>query len=367
MRRMTRTGILFFLIFLIACSSRSLRNIPELNTLQPPSADTPSGATPAVQVQYLGTGGMLLRHDDQILMIDPFFSNPSFLRIGKSILAGGKIRSRPRAIQFAHQRVIDSLRISPEKLRDETRAIFIAHGHYDHAMDVPFLFHRWFDRKPNVFGNHSIFNAFADIIPAGNRVDLEPLMSVREAPGQAIRFVSSTGTTLNVYPILGNHNPQAYHVRFFSGSHHESLKRLKTPEDKTNVNDWLEGRTLSFLIDLEKEGKVFYRIFIQSSSCAFPDGVPPSSMLAVRDVDLAILGVASYAYSEATYPCEYLKTLKAKRALFIHWEDFFRRYHKKPKTVRRTDVKAFVAKVQTECAPQEFFLPLPGSVYTVKE
>jgi hypothetical protein len=82
-----------------------------------------------------------------------------------------------------------------------------------------------------------------------------------------------------------------------------------------------------------------------------------------RNVDIAFLGVASYHFS-SDYPCTLLGSIKPQKVVWIHWEDFFRRYTKKPKTVRGTDVAGFF---ELPCLKPyaENFLPWPGVVFDV--
>jgi hypothetical protein len=170
---------------------------------------------------------------------------------------------------------------------------------------------------------------------------------------------------MRVYPILAAHNPHSNHIKAFSGSVMRPVESYKEPDDKTSVNSWLEGRTLSFLIDIEDSGQILFRMFVQSSSCSFPDGMPPQTLLGKKTVDLAVLGVASYHFSESTYPCNYLDRLKPSNLMFIHWEDFFRSYKKRPRSVIATDVPRFFNTVLSQCKPAGYIVPAPGVVVNV--
>lgn len=320
------------------------------------------------QVQYLGCGGLYIRHAGQAILFDPFFSNQRLHTLAKSVLLGGRIRSRPGKIDYAKQRVIDSLHIDEATLREEVKGIFVAHGHYDHLMDVPYVFHHWFNGKPDVYLNESSYNTCANVIDRqGKLYNIEPLMAVREASGKSVDFPATDGSVIKVYPILSAHNPHSINIKFFSGSVMCPLPRFKTPESKTRANDWLEGRTLSFLLDVERNGTIAFRMFIQSSSCHFPDGFPPKALLEKKNVDVAVLGVASYHFSESTYPCAYLEGLRPERVMFIHWEDFFRNYKRKPKSVLATDIPRFFESIVPNCVDKkDYIMPSPGAVTTFR-
>lgn len=364
---MFRVKIAFCIILplLIACSRKSVSSLQRKGvvvTQKKVTIRNDDAAGNALQIQYLGCGGLYIRHPGQAIMIDPFFSHQRFMKIGRSMLFGGRIRSSARQIGWAQKRLCDSIGISEEGLRKETKAVFAAHGHYDHLMDVPYIHRYWLGQQAEVYVNESAANSCAGVIPAGKLHRIEALASVREQQGKSIDLPGADGSMIRVYPILAAHNPHMRNIKLFSGSVTEPLLTFRDPLGKTNVNHWLEGRTLSFLIDIEHDNRIVYRIFVQSSSCHFPDGLPPLSLLSAKPVDLAILGVASYHFSEASYPCGYLEQLKPRHLMFIHWEDFFRPYNRPPKSVLKNDIPRFFNKVLEQCKPAGYILPAPGVV-----
>lgn len=314
-------------------------------------------------MQYLGCGGFYIRHNGQAIMIDPFFSHQSFMRIGRSIVLGGKIRSKPREIDYGKRMIKDSLRLSDGQLGNELKGIFSAHGHYDHLMDVPFIYHEWSGERADVYVNSSAKITCANVISASRLHDVEKIASVRNQKGDSVEF-SNGQSSIRVYPIFADHNPHSRNIKLFTGSAVKPPERFKTYSDKTSVNNWLEGQTLSFIIDFVNVDSVSYRMFIQSSTCQFPNGIPPESLLKEKSIDLAILGVASYHFSENTYPCEFLQTLQPKELMFIHWEDFFRKLRQPTKAVKTNDVARFFTDIFSKCK-MDYSMPLPGSVITI--
>ena len=189
-------------------------------------------------------------------------------------------------------------------------------------------------------------------------------MTTNEITRPPIELIMSNGK-VNVFPILADHNPHFKHIKTFDGDITVPLTSFKKPYDKTRANDWLEGNTFSFVVDyVNNQNIIELRLFIQSSSCNPMYGIPPST-LPKHDVDIALLGVASYEASPL-YPQVLLDSLNPKKVVWIHWEDFFRKYTKEPKTVRATDVPAFFelkeVKVVKDCA----YLPWPRAVFEVR-
>lgn len=319
-----------------------------------------------LQIQYTGSGGLIIRQSPTTIMIDPFFSHQKFIAIGRSMFVGGKIKSKPSMLSFAKKRILDSLNISDNMLLKETKAIFSAHGHYDHLMDIPYIHQYWLNQQPHVYVNESSLNTCSHVIPSEKLHNIEPIMSIRNQVGGSVEFMSEDSSVIKVYPILAAHNPHSRNIKLFSGSVMHDLPRYNKPEAKTNVNDWLEGRTLSFLIDIEKNEEIVFRMFVQSSTCHFPDGLPAESLLEKRPVDLAVMGIASYQFSEASYPCKYLGVMQPRNLMFIHWEDFFRSYKRKPKSLMKNNIPAFFAKCLTKCKPDSYMLPVPGVVVNIE-
>ena len=316
------------------------------------------GSSTKFKVQYTGCGGLYILKDNHAIMIDPFFSNQKIMRVGSSMLTGKKkIASNPEMIDSG----IASLEEVMGKLSNYTTTIFSAHSHYDHLMDVPAVFAR-LEKAPDVYLNRSGFNTCYNVVDTVKMKILEEHMTTQEVTRKPI-VLKNDDQAVHVYPILGDHNPHFNNIKFFSGSKTEPVGYFDDPFAKTGVNEWLDGNTFSFLIDyLGKDGVIDLRIFIQSSSCNAPAGVPPATLLKGRPVDLAFLGLASFHFSP-DYPCALLKEIQPKEIVWIHWEDFFRKYSKEPKTLRRTDLVKFFNLPCVKPYKSKALLPWPGVGY----
>jgi hypothetical protein len=316
-----------------------------------------------IKLQYLGCGGLFIKSKNQSIMIDPYFSHQPFMRIGKSILLKSKIKPSRKQIALGKQMIEDSLMLSNEALRDQVKGIFSAHGHYDHLMDVPFIHHEWLDEKAEVFMNSSSYLTCSNVISAEKLNNIERIAAVRNQSGDSVEFVDGT-SRIRVYPIFADHNPHSRNIKLFAGGAVKAPTHFQKYDDKTFVNDWLEGQTLSFLIDILQEDSIQFRIFLQSSSCQFPNGIPPDELLSEKNVDLAILGVASYHFSENTYPCDFVTKLQPGKLMFIHWEDFFDNFGSKARAVKKNDIPRFINKFFSKCQ-MPYSMPVPGSVLTI--
>jgi len=312
----------------------------------------------SLTVQYTGCGGLYILKDNQGIMFDPFFSNQKIGRIGTSVLRDKKkLASNPEMIDAG----ITSIENATGKLSGNPTTIFTAHSHYDHLMDVPAVVSK-LNKVPTVYLNRSGFNTCYNVLDTNKVFILENFMTTQEVMRPPITLQSQDGT-INVYPILADHNPHFKNISFFSGSKTEPINYFTNAFGKTKANDWLEGNTFSFLIDyLGRDGHIDFRIFIQSSSCNPPAGVPPTALLKDKSVDLAFLTPASFHFSP-DYPCTLLQAVNPKEIVWIHWEDFFRKYSKDPKTLRGTDMVKFFDLPCVKPYKAKALLPWPGVAY----
>jgi hypothetical protein len=290
-----------------------------------------------VDITYLGCGGLMLNKDGDAVLIDPFFSNKKSGKIGKSVFLGTEGREIFRTDKKMLKAGVDAIeRENGDSLT--VYAILNAHSHYDHLMDIPAVFNH-FKRKPLLLLTETGLNIVHKTIDTSRVVLLENFRSTSLHASPPIVIARAHGE-IHVYPILAAHNPHFRNIKFFSGQHVDRVPDLDSAFDKSRANLWLEGNTFSFLIDyLNEKKEIELRVFVQSSSCPAPAGIPPKEMLG-REVDIAFIGVVSYKFSPG-YPCGQLSQLSPRQVLWVHWEDFFRRYTRKPKTVRGTDLVSF--------------------------
>jgi len=307
----------------------------------------------SAKVLYLGSGGFLIKSASGDVLIDPFFSHKHFWCVPFT-----RLRVKTRVIRKELAR--DSAAI-----HDNVEAVLVTHSHYDHLLDVPYVFNRYCNRsKASVVTSHSGERLIGTVVPRANILDAEDKVWTSKNPGGVFEF---NGGAIRVYPIRSDHAPHWRHIKLYDGEA-RPMKRYDRPAKKTWACRWKGGVTFSYLIDIHPPaGNDFLRIYVQSSAAAPPNGFLPQSLLDEHPVNLALLGAASFAYTDH-YPEELVQHLKPERVVICHWEDFFLRYERKHKRiVRFTNLGEFVHRLNTVYPWEDagvkdrFILPKPGT------
>jgi hypothetical protein len=286
---------------------------------------------------YTGCGGMILDQGNEAIATDPFFSNQPFMSIQL-----GKIFTRPEAVQSGLQN-LHQANIDPQKIKH----VLIEHSHYDHLMDVPYLLDQKFlNDSVSIYGGMTSFNILHKFLPS-----ISSFVNIDSSTHHPKNRLVKTGKwmylnpELRILPIESSHAPHFLNIELMHGEVGErGLKGFEHPLDKTKASQWKRGNVYSFLVDYLNKEKIELRIFIQSSSCEYPYGLPPEFELSERKVDIAFIGVAS-SQNVKDYPQSLIKTLNPSRIILIHWEDFFRPYGKAAKTVRFTNFNKFFKRL----------------------
>lgn len=260
----------------------------------------------ALTVQFLGAGGIFLHYRDQSLLGDPFFSNPP-------IAHWLMLRDlKPRAD------VIDR-HLPP---LDQVQGILVGHGHFDHAMDVPYIAGKLPDRV-KIYGSDSTRHLLTPQLPVERLVGLDARMARNQIGGEWIYL----SPQLRILPIYSEHAPHVANLVLGSGNLQHPLQ--KPPGD---VLDWKAGVNLNYVIDFLDPAAdgglsaVAYRLFYQSSASSAPIGFPPVWLLEDGvPFDLALLCAANYSHV-ADYPQGVLGYLRPRQVVLIHWEQFWDDY-----------------------------------------
>jgi L-ascorbate metabolism protein UlaG (beta-lactamase superfamily) len=330
-------------------------------------------------IQYLGAGGLYLLNNNEGILIDPFFSNQKVGKLAKSVLFGKEnIRANKKMIAYG----LHTIEAQTGPLAPQVKAIFAAHSHYDHLLDVLAVFATL--NKPMVYLNQTGYNICYSTIDKNKMDVLEAHATTADITRPPITWPTDSGS-VNVYPILADHNPHLKNIKAFDGDITTPNQTFTNPYAKTTANTWLEGNTFAFVIDYLTNNKITLRLYIQSSSCnptcaptttgkqglpseasakgvkcfSFLDSLPP------HKIDVALLGIASYAASPH-YPAQLLTALNPTAVVWLHWEDFFRSYTRPPKTVRATNVPAFFKLDSVRKVKNKAYLPWPRAVLEVK-
>jgi ribonuclease BN (tRNA processing enzyme) len=191
-------------------------------------------ATKSLTIQYLGTGGLYLVRNNEGILIDPFFSNQKVFRLVTSVLFRCRnIRSSKKKVTFG----LNALDSAGGVKNGELKAIFVAHSHYDHLLDVPAVYKET-GSQATVYLNQSGYNICNGVISLDKMVVIENHMTTNETQRDPIVLNSSNGK-VNIYPILADHNPHLNHIKAFDGIITRPNTCFKNEYGKTRANDWL--------------------------------------------------------------------------------------------------------------------------------
>jgi hypothetical protein len=362
---MLTCGFLLLAIIFAACSKKiNHRNFPAAEII--PSAnkhilDIMHTGEP-VQVAYLGCGHLAIQYQNEVILIDPFFSTQGFT----------KTKIQTDAAAFKKYKTL--LKENGFDL-SKTKSVWVAHTHYDHMMDLPIMLST--QAIPNgaaIYGNSFGDDILGNFI-SGQYHALEPSEVYDPGKNAAGKWFEAA-PAVRVLPILSDHAPHykflGIPIHLMQGNVDASYfhSTLKEAGSKTKRGRWKEGTTYSYLIDFLDGETIATRIFVQTSGSHFPLGKPPVEELKKRKVDVAFLCTASAAYVKP-YPIEILNVLKPQKTVFIHWEDFFR----KPldfdgaRFVRFSNFRKLNRTLENggyDLNPKDYVMPRPGTFLSIE-
>lgn len=283
--------------------------------LTPPGADE-------LRLVYLGVGGWILEHGDDMILAAPFFSNPSFVRTGLASIA------------------TDTLEVDRYMGRydvSRAKAILVGHAHYDHLMDVPRVA---VNHAPEarIVGSRTVANTLGSWSGVGDRVDVvNDSAGDQESIGRWMKY----GDGIRIMPLRSRHAPHFDGFTLYRGTVDRALA-----EPPRYANEWLDGETFAYLIDfLDSSGSVAFRIYYQDAVVAPPLGFAPDELIAERPVDVAIFVPATFDQVD-WHPEAFVENLHPKRVLLGHWEDFFVPVDTPTRSIMLSDIGHFQRRLE---------------------
>jgi hypothetical protein len=141
---------------------------------------------------------------------------------------------------------LDSIEAQTGPLAPQVKAIFSAHSHYDHLLDVPAVFATL--NTPMVYLNQTGYNICYSVIDKNKMDVLETHTTTADKTRPPITWATDS-TSVHVYPILADHNPHLKNIKAFDGDITTPNQTFTNPYAKTTANTWLEGNTFAFVID----------------------------------------------------------------------------------------------------------------------
>ncbi|MFY9311463.1 MAG: MBL fold metallo-hydrolase [Bacteroidia bacterium] len=333
------------------CGTKINNNERKIFKKLPPVRETAismPGSVKGITIQYLGAGGILITHNNTTIAIDPFFSNIPVKPWTHSI--------RPDTIAIENVSGINNLR--------NADAVFITHAHYDHLLDVPYLYKKVFTKRPSIHGSKSVNNLLKNLVPAADLINVQD--SASRYTDTKIHWIY-VNQTIRVMPILSDHAPHYKYLKLFDG------EAIIAPTEEeyykgTEPALWKEGRTLAYFVEIIEKSDTF-RIHIQTSACTPTEGLPPQAYIQqVGNADVAMICMASFDNVD-DYPDRLLNYLKPEKVVIVHWENFFSKYSlnkKRHKVVSVTNGLCFLERLEKLLYPgllkEKCLLPLPNSV-----
>jgi ribonuclease BN (tRNA processing enzyme) len=328
--------ILLFLLFITSCSKKihdtSIISKGETITFSASAKDT-------FEWINTGTAGVIARYKNTAILIDPFISNPSLKKV-----AFGKILPDTTLVE----------KVYSNEILEQTKAVFVGHGHYDHILELPAIAAR-LNPDATVFCSNSTKNLLA---PTSLKqiVDAEQFAVNYNQEGT---WLYSSDSSVRAMSFLGTHPPHFLGITLYKGNEKKPLNELP---DK--AKEWKLGTSLTYLIDFLEKGKPVFRIFTQSSSCKDSVGLFPSSLLEEKKVDVSYSAAATSG-SRIAYLQRTIDIVKPSVTVLTHWENFFKPFNPSvPEGIAKSDVSKLYKLLQESHGNKtKIILPQPDSKF----
>jgi L-ascorbate metabolism protein UlaG (beta-lactamase superfamily) len=236
----------------------------------------------AVKVTFLGTATLLFDDGETQLMTDGFFTRPSLLTVGR-----GKLETDPKVVDAALKKAeVDRL-----------KALFVAHSHYDHALDSAYVARK---TKAKLYGSASTLN----VGRGGGLADEQMALFDPDKEVAVGKFKVTVLKSKHSPPIKGINDDLGQTID----------KPLKQP---AAARDYKEGGSFDFLI---RHGD---RSALVMPSANYVEGALDKVRADVLFLGTAGLGQGAKEFRDAVYD-QTVKKVKPRLVVPIHWDNFFR-------------------------------------------
>jgi len=291
------------------------------------TVDRAPSAADFVRMVYLGTGGWIFEHGDDVLLAGPLFTNPGVGRVGFLT-----IRSDTT--------VVNRYMAPFDSLYDVSRAsaILVGHAHYDHLMDVPHVARR-FAPSARIVGSRTTANILGTWSGVGDRVTVvNDIAGDQRTAGEWLPYGSRT----RIMALRSHHAPHFDGYTLYQGT-----SDAPVTEEPAWATEWVEGRTFAYLIDFMSASdpdSVAFRIYYQDAVAAAPAGFAPDALIAEHPVDVAILVPATFDQVD-WHPEAFVENLRPRWVLLGHWENFFTPYDAPARAIEVADQGYFEGRM----------------------
>jgi len=350
-------------VFNTACLAIYRSTIDEIRPGQP-------GFESVVQVRFLGVAGFLIRRGEDVVLTAPLYSNPSVKELEDHITPKNDL--------------ID--RFHPET--KDIQAILVGHAHYDHLMDVPYVWAK--TPEAWIYGNATMRNILAGYAPdaAGgdvpripedkvialdnpdhNVVDYRKCIQTQGPPelarGRVDRqalsgsWVKVPGANVRFRALCSEHPPQILSIiHLWPGCVHRARF---TPPDRSE--HYQEGETLAYLIDFLDEDGITpaFRVYYQDAPTNPTIGEVPEELDREKAVDLALLCVGNFF--DVKRPTHIVENTHPRYIILGHWENFFRPQDERLRGIPFANVKRVVSEVRKAAPQAEVYMAAPQTLF----
>lgn len=302
--------------------------------IQVSSAD----AADPLTMTYLGTGGWIMQHGEDVVLAAPLFTNPDFVTTGLLPIASDTAEVDRWMSRWDVQ---------------AARVILVGHAHYDHAMDVPRVATKH-ARRARILGSSTVANTFGTWSGLAGRIDLiGDAAGDQEVVGRWLPY----GPGVRVMPLRSHHAPHFDGYTLYQGT----VERPRTTPPR-GATEWLDGATYAFLVDfLDDAGEIAFRVYYQDAVAAPPFGHAPEALIAERPVDVAVLVPATFDQVD-WHPEAFVENLQPRWVLLGHWEDFFIPLDEPTRSIMLSDIEHFEDRLR-RVFDGDFWRPEIGTVF----
>lgn len=310
-----------------------------------------------LEIQYLGCGNLLIKHKNEVVLIDPFFSNNPGLKASL-----GKIKFNP--IYF--QKGSNFINKFGNSFHD-INTVFISHAHYDHLLDLAYLLDKdSLNKNVKIYADESAKTVLKSFIKKTSFSNADSFVYKNNAAPKWIYI----NKEMRMLIIPSSHAPHLGKLHFMKGiTDTNYFTKFTNSTQKIKANQFKEGHTFAFVLDILQDDTIAFRTLIKGAGCEIDNGKINEALLKEHAVDLAVMQIASANFTDC-YPQNILSQIQPKQVLITHWEDFFRPYSpEKIKTVRATNFGYFFKKVksvegvwQVNKLSDKFYMPNPGTM-----
>jgi hypothetical protein len=217
---------------------------------------------------------------------------------------------------------------------EDAAAILSGHAHYDHLLDVPYVWGK--TDHALVLGNTSVAALMAAAgVPDEAVVALDDpelaWVDTRNCPdadacsglpaGNEGAWLELPRSNVRVRALCSSHPAQILGVIHFGEGCVDGAPEMLP----TAAGDWKEGATLAYLIDFldPRTGEPVFRVYAQDAPTDAPIGHPPAELLDDKRVDVALLNVGAWENVD-DHPTQIITAMHPRYIIGGHWEDFFR-------------------------------------------